>query len=47
MMYFKSEYTGQVYALTFIPMGEGWKLSTREEYVQWMTEHGLADAIRG
>ncbi len=32
MMYFKSVYTGQVYAMDFIPQVDGYELATKEEY---------------
>lgn len=38
MMYFKSIYTGQIYEVDFIPMGQGWELSTKEEYDAYMTK---------
>lgn len=41
MMYFKSVYTGQVYKMGFIPMGNGWELSTEAEYLAWCKEHGI------
>lgn len=41
MMYFKSTLTGQIYELNFVPVGEGWELSTEQEYHEWMKAHGL------
>lgn len=40
-VYFKSTVTGQVYELDFIPKGFNWEESTKEEYNNWMIEHGL------
>ena len=41
MMYFKSTITGQVYKLSFIPMGEGWEPVHESVYLEWCKEHGL------
>lgn len=41
MMYFKSTLTGQIYEMEFIPMGEGWELSTKEEFEAWEKANGL------
>jgi hypothetical protein len=41
MMYFKSTLTDQIYELPFVPMGEGWELSTKEEYEQWKRDNNL------
>ena len=40
-MYFKSIYTGQIYEVDFIPMGVGWELSTKEEYIEYAKSVGL------
>jgi hypothetical protein len=40
-MYFKSTFTGQIYEVDFIPKGEGWELSTKEEYETWLKVNGL------
>lgn len=41
MMYFKSTFTGQIYEIDFIPMGIGWELSTKEEYIAYAKSVGL------
>ena len=41
MMYFRSVYTGQIYEVDFIPTGEGWELSTKEEYEKQQKEKGF------
>jgi hypothetical protein len=40
-MYFKSTFTGQIYEVNFIPMGVGWELSTKEEYIAYMKSKGF------
>jgi hypothetical protein len=41
MMYFESIYTGQIYEVSFIPMGTGWKLSTKEAYEAQQKQRGF------
>lgn len=40
-MYFRSTFTGQVYKLNFIPMGEGWEPVHEDAYIEWCKSHGM------
>ena len=43
-MYFRSESTGQVYKLNFVPRGVGWQLATEAEYIAWCKAAGIEPA---
>lgn len=43
-MYFRSEMTGQIYKMDFIPKGAGWQLATESEYIAWCKAAGIEPA---
>ena len=40
-MYIRSIYTGQIYEVESMPEYEGYELSTREEYEEYMKKVGI------
>lgn len=44
MLFFKSEMTGQIYKLNFVPRGTGWLLVTEAEYIAWCRAAGIEPA---